>query len=144
MGIDVHSQALALYLDIVSPSQRQGVISELLQDIVTTNKNHLTTGIVGSKVHIRRTAVHRTHSLFLKYLMLALSEIGRTDVAYAIATQTTYPSWGEMILNGATTLWYHLSLLLSLKETDSLCVCAQGELARYHFHHLWFQEPHYV
>jgi alpha-L-rhamnosidase len=27
------------------------------------------------------------------------------DLAYKIATQTTYPSWGYMVQNGATTIW---------------------------------------
>jgi alpha-L-rhamnosidase len=30
---------------------------------------------------------------------------GHADVAYGLATQTTQPSWGYMIANGATTLW---------------------------------------
>jgi len=34
-----------------------------------------------------------------------LSDNGRTDLAYALASQTTYPSWGYMLENGATTIW---------------------------------------
>ena len=34
-----------------------------------------------------------------------LSEYGHVDEAYKIATQETYPGWGYMIANGATTLW---------------------------------------
>jgi alpha-L-rhamnosidase len=34
-----------------------------------------------------------------------LTETGRADLAYDLATQTTYPSWGYMVENGATTLW---------------------------------------
>jgi alpha-L-rhamnosidase len=34
-----------------------------------------------------------------------LTENGYAEVAYKIATQTTYPSWGFMLANGATTLW---------------------------------------
>ena len=30
---------------------------------------------------------------------------GRPDLAYAIALQETYPSWGHMLAGGATTLW---------------------------------------
>jgi alpha-L-rhamnosidase len=30
---------------------------------------------------------------------------GRPDVAFTIATQTTYPGWGYMIGKGATTIW---------------------------------------
>jgi alpha-L-rhamnosidase len=83
-----NSQALALFSNTVDPQNRDAVINELLNDIVTVNSNHMTAGIVGSK-----------------YVMLTLSQIGRTDVAYAIATQTTFPSWGYMVEQGATTLW---------------------------------------
>ena len=37
--------------------------------------------------------------------MLALSQIGRADVAYRLLHQETYPSWTFSILNGATTIW---------------------------------------
>ena len=37
--------------------------------------------------------------------MRVLSDNGRPDLAYTIATQTTYPSWGYMVAKGATTIW---------------------------------------
>ncbi len=37
--------------------------------------------------------------------MRVLSDNGQPDLAYTIATQTTYPSWGYMISKGATTIW---------------------------------------
>ncbi len=40
-----------------------------------------------------------------KYLLPVLTRLGSSDLAYELATQTTYPSWGYMIENGATTLW---------------------------------------
>ena len=40
-----------------------------------------------------------------RYLLQVLSDLGHSDVALAIATQTDYPSWGYMIGQGATTLW---------------------------------------
>jgi alpha-L-rhamnosidase len=39
------------------------------------------------------------------WLMKVLSDNGRADLAYALATQKTYPSWGYMIDKGATTVW---------------------------------------
>ena len=36
---------------------------------------------------------------------LTLTENGQGDVAFKIATQTTYPGWGYMISKGATTVW---------------------------------------
>ena len=43
--------------------------------------------------------------LGVKYLLPVLSELGRSDVAYSLACNTKYPSWGYSIVNGATTLW---------------------------------------
>ncbi|KRE30484.1 family 78 glycoside hydrolase catalytic domain [Agromyces sp. Soil535] len=54
---------------------------------------HLNTGVLGTK-----------------YLLPVLTDYGYADVAYAVATQTTYPSWGYMIENGATTMWEHWAL----------------------------------
>jgi alpha-L-rhamnosidase len=40
-----------------------------------------------------------------QWLMRGLSDYGRADLAYTIATNRDYPSWGYMIENGATTIW---------------------------------------
>jgi alpha-L-rhamnosidase len=40
-----------------------------------------------------------------KYTLNVLTEYGRSDLAYAMATQTDFPSWGHWIAQGATTLW---------------------------------------
>ena len=37
--------------------------------------------------------------------MQTLTEIGRTDVAYTILTQTTRPSWGYMVSKDGTSIW---------------------------------------
>jgi alpha-L-rhamnosidase len=34
-----------------------------------------------------------------------LTKYGYGDLAFKIATQETYPSWGYMLANDATTLW---------------------------------------
>lgn len=41
----------------------------------------------------------------IQHLMRGLTEYGRVDMAYKILTNETYPSWGYMIKNGATTIW---------------------------------------
>jgi alpha-L-rhamnosidase len=46
-----------------------------------------------------------TGNICTKYLMEALTAAGRSDVAAGIALQEDYPSWGNMLANGATTLW---------------------------------------
>ncbi len=81
-------QVLALTGELVPEGDRDAVLQTLVDDIVRTRKGHLDTGIVGTK-----------------YLWTVLAEGGRNDVAYGVATQTTYPGYGHWIRNGATTLW---------------------------------------
>ena len=38
-------------------------------------------------------------------LLRTLTEYGRLDLAYKLATETSYPSWGYMAEQGATTIW---------------------------------------
>jgi len=39
------------------------------------------------------------------HLLFALADNGRTDVAYRLLLNETYPSWGYMLGKGATTWW---------------------------------------
>lgn len=87
------SNALPLYLGIVPPEHRQAVIDNLGRNILAEREGHLSTGLVGTR-----------------FLMDTLVKEGRADVAYTIVTQETYPGWGYMIANGATTMWEWWSL----------------------------------
>ena len=40
-----------------------------------------------------------------QYLCRVLSDNGRADLVYQMATKKDYPGWGYMIANGATTIW---------------------------------------
>lgn len=51
-----------------------------------------------------------TGTLGTKELLPVLTEYGYEELAYKVAVQTEYPSWGYMIENGATTMWEHWSL----------------------------------
>ncbi|MCG6187336.1 family 78 glycoside hydrolase catalytic domain [Maribellus maritimus] len=79
-------QLLALAGDVVPEDYREKVFQTIIDDI-KTRSNHLNTGIIGTK-----------------YLWPVLVENGENETAYKIATQTTYPSFGYWINNGATTL----------------------------------------
>jgi alpha-L-rhamnosidase len=79
--------ALALQMELLPEAQRAAAARYLVEDIQERGW-HLATGFVGTG-----------------YLMPALTRIGRTDVAYRLLTQDTYPSWGYEIKNGATTIW---------------------------------------
>jgi len=83
------SQSFALFSDIVPDAQRPAVLKVLLDDISKQN-GHLTTGIFGTR-----------------YMLELLSEQGHIQTAYDMVNQTTFPGWGFMLENGATTLWEH-------------------------------------
>lgn len=82
------ANTLPLFLDIPPEEERGRAFNNLQQDLVYDNNTHLTTGIIGTK-----------------YILEVLTRYGRSDLAYDLAVQTSYPSWGYMIENGATTLW---------------------------------------
>lgn len=81
------SNAFPLYLGMVPPDQLSAVVSNLAAGIAA-NTNHLNTGIVGTMA-----------------LFPALTTHGHADLAYTVATQRTYPSYGYWVSLGATTLW---------------------------------------
>lgn len=72
---------------MVPESQIAKVYANLVADI-RSRGNHLNTGSVGTKL-----------------VLPVLSDHGDGDLAYALATQTTYPSWGYWLTQGATSTW---------------------------------------
>ncbi|MBE6701281.1 MAG: hypothetical protein E7582_05265 [Ruminococcaceae bacterium] len=46
-----------------------------------------------------------TGFLGIRFLLPTLCDIGRSDIAYDLITNTEYPGWGYSIVNGATTIW---------------------------------------
>ncbi|MCR5659944.1 MAG: glycoside hydrolase family 78 protein [Bacteroidales bacterium] len=70
----------------------KGLEDKVMKSIVDKTENecggHVSTGVVG-----------------IQQLMRALTEYGRGDLALKIASNDTYPSWGYMVRNGATTIW---------------------------------------
>ncbi len=77
-----------LLLDVPPETERQRVLQNLEHEIRVTNGGHLNTGMLGT------------------YFMLQyLTGIGRSDLVYLIMKQKTYPGWGFMIAQGATTCW---------------------------------------
>jgi alpha-L-rhamnosidase len=79
---------LPLYLDMVPENKKSAVLENLFENVEVTHDCHVSTGILGTR-----------------YILDTLTKCGRADLAYRLATQTTYPSWGYMIKEGATTLW---------------------------------------
>ncbi len=82
------ANALALSFDMVPESRREAVVKHLAHDVAVTHNGHLSTGIIGTDALEQTMARH-----------------GLAELMYGIATQTTPPSWGYQVRQGATTVW---------------------------------------
>ena len=81
------ANAFMLYLNIVPDNQRSNVVESLVRDIRARGV-HLSTG-----------------NLCTRYIFEVLCDNGQEDLAFELATQRSYPSWGYMLSRGATTTW---------------------------------------
>ena len=79
---------LALSFGIVPEKYREDVTKNVVENIILKNNAHVPCGVIG-----------------ISWLLRGLSDNGFSDIAYMIATQKSYPSWGYMAENGATTIW---------------------------------------
>ncbi len=78
------ANVLAIYFNLTDCPEREG--KKLIKDIETCG--HLKTGFVGTP-----------------YLLHALTQIGRTDLAYKLLLRKEFPSWLFPVTRGATTMW---------------------------------------
>jgi alpha-L-rhamnosidase len=70
------------------PEDKINLVAANLARKVAEDSFHIDVGLLGSKA-----------------ILNALSENGYADVAYKVASQETFPSWGWWIVNGATTFY---------------------------------------
>ena len=77
----------ALFWGIVPEEYSEKVALNLAKKVISDNR-HIDVGLLGSKA-----------------ILNALSENGYADLAYEVATQDDFPSWGAWIKDGATTLY---------------------------------------
>jgi alpha-L-rhamnosidase len=84
----ITANALALYHGLVPDGLREKVFKNVVDKTVNEYNSHISTGLVGSQ-----------------WIMRTLSDNGRPDLAFKMASNTDYPGWGYMIENGATTIW---------------------------------------
>ena len=82
------TEAFAYQLGAVPEDMYQKTADFLAAHIKEDCENHLDTGIFGTL-----------------YLMKTLVETKNEEIAYDVITGATYPSYGYMLANGATTLW---------------------------------------
>ena len=87
VGYRQTSNLVPLAYGLVPAGHEQAVYANLIADL-HARADHLNTGAIGTK-----------------QLLPLLTERGDVDLAYKIAAQTTYPSWGYWLTQGATTSW---------------------------------------
>ena len=73
---------------MVPEGHENDVFENIVECTEDLHYSHVSTGVVG-----------------IQFLMRTLTDNGRGDLALKIATNDTYPSWGYMVRNGATTIW---------------------------------------
>jgi len=78
--------SMALYFDMLTPGEKPLALKALVENV--ERQGHIDTGILGAK-----------------FILRALSEAGRTDVAYKLVAHKEQPGWGWWMTQGATTLW---------------------------------------
>ena len=84
----VTANLLPLYFGMVPEQDRTAVFKNITDKIEKEEKGHISTGVIGSQ-----------------WLMEGLTDYGRPDLAWRIASNKDYPSWGYMVEQGATTIW---------------------------------------
>lgn len=80
-------QVFGLYHDLIPAADRAAAL-EILRNDVAAHDGALTTGIFGTK-----------------YLLDVLSNEGAADLAGAMVSRQSFPGWGYMLDNDASTLW---------------------------------------
>ncbi len=88
MGDTQCSYLLPLAFGLVPEANRQAVVANLVNNIMVIHKQHVSVGLVG-----------------MAWMMRTLNDIGRADVAYALASQKDKPSWGYMVAKDASGMW---------------------------------------
>ncbi len=81
------SQAISIFYNVFEENEKPAAFNKLME-LVKNADDHMTTGVIGGRV-----------------LFHVLSEFGESDLAYKMITRKDYPSYGNWIERGATTLW---------------------------------------
>lgn len=84
----VTANLISLMQGLVPEGREQMVFDNLAARIENDFNSHVSVGLIG-----------------IQFLMRGLTAYNRADLALKIATTRTYPGWGYMIDNGATTIW---------------------------------------
>ena len=85
----VTTNLLPLAFGMIDDDYVRGEVEKnIIKNIITLNGGKVSCGVIG-----------------ISWLMHTLTDMGRSDMAWQLATNSGYPSWGYMAEKGATTIW---------------------------------------
>jgi len=94
------SQAMCLYYNVFNEDEESKAFAHLL-DLIHQEGDHMDVGVLGGRV-----------------IFHVLSKFGHSELAYKMITRPDFPSYGNWIKRGATTLWedFHLDCVSSMNH----------------------------
>ncbi len=95
------SYAIPLAFDVFNEKNKERAQRHLVHAVERANEDNL--GVLRPPVSLM------TGFIGTAALNQALSDAGRSDLAYKLLQQTSYPSWLYSVKNGATTIWERLN-----------------------------------
>lgn len=81
------SQAMALFYGVFEPGERPAAFDRLLR-LIEEQDGHMDTGVLGGRV-----------------IFHVLTDFGRSDLAFNMIVRPDFPSYGNWVARGATSLW---------------------------------------
>jgi alpha-L-rhamnosidase len=84
----VTANAIALSFNIPPKEIKSKVFNNLVEKIINDHNSHTGCGLIGQQ-----------------WIMRTLTDNGNPELAFKFAANNSYPSWGYMVENGATTIW---------------------------------------
>ena len=109
-GMTQTAITLILHFGLCDDSER-AALTEKLVSLIKENGGKMSTGFVGTP-----------------YILHALTENGRNDVAYELLMKEENPSWLYSVCHGATTMWEHWN---SIKEDGSFWSVSMNSFNHY-------------
>jgi alpha-L-rhamnosidase len=88
VGADSQTGYILAFTSDLVPADQVTAAGQHFVNAITRRDTHLSTGFLG-----------------VDGLLPVLTKIGRSDLAYKLLQNTSYPSWGYEISKGATTVW---------------------------------------
>ena len=96
-----------LALGIVPQANEAGVVQDIVHNIVEVWNGH-----------------HHTGNTGITCLIDTLTQYGQGDVLYDLVATRSYPGWGYMVEQGATTIWESWSLQSTVGSAESMIMWA--------------------